>query len=86
MSWGAGRRDYSESAIAGALVKAGCAVEYAVKRPYDLIVGRGGQNYLIEVKTGNAPLRLSQVEFQKTWPGQYAVVRSAEEALRAVGL
>ena len=42
MSYGAGRRDDSESAIAGALMKAGCDINIAWRKPYDLIVGRAG--------------------------------------------
>lgn len=86
MSYGAGRRDDSESAIAGALLKAGCDVEYAHRKPYDLLVGRAGQTFLLEVKGALRGLTDSQVEFQKSWRGHYAIVRSVGEALKAVGL
>lgn len=86
MSWGAGRRDDSESAIAGALVKAGCEVDYAVRKPYDLLVSRAGVNYILECKSRSGKLTESQVQFRERWKGPYAVVRSAAEALKAVGL
>ena len=93
MSWGAGRRDDSESAIAGALAKAGCDIEYATRRPYDLIVGRAGMTYLLEVKSlfrtkkpKAKPLTESQIDFKNSWRGHYAVVATPAEALKAVGL
>ena len=69
-----------------ALQKAGCDVEYAYRKPYDIIVGRGFKTYLIECKTKHGKLRQSQVDFQRDWRGHYAVVRTPEEALKAVGL
>ena len=53
----------------------------------DLLVGRNGQNYLIEVKDGSrrpSERRLTedQQEWHQEWRGQVAVAESAEEALR----
>jgi hypothetical protein len=86
MSYGVGKRDNAEDAICGALTKAGCDIVYANRKPWDVIVGRAGVTYLLEIKTGSAPLTEAQIEFQKAWRGQYTVVRSAEEALKAVGV
>lgn len=84
MSWG--RRDNNEAQIVAALQKAGCDVEYSEKRQWDLIVGRAGQTFLLEVKGKKGELRDSQIEFQQNWRGHYAVVRTPAEALGAVGL
>ena len=86
MTWGAGRRDGNEGEIVSALQKAGVAVDYADRKPYDLVAGRGGASYLLEIKTRKGKLRESQERFIREWPGHYAVVRTAEEALKAVGL
>jgi hypothetical protein len=39
----------------------------------DLLVGRNGRNYLLEVKSPNGKQNAEQVEFQKNWRGQYQV-------------
>lgn len=81
-----GRRDANERAIVQALVGCGCVVDRVEGKPYDLVVGRAFQNYLLEVKTRNGTLRASQVKFRREWRGQYAIVRTAEQAIAAVGL
>jgi hypothetical protein len=80
------RRDENEQAIVTALQRAGCLVDRVERRPYDLVVGRAGANYLLECKQRLATLTSSQIRFRFLWPGPYAVVRSPEEALKAVGL
>ena len=80
------KRDLTEAAITAALTKAGCDIEYVYRQPYDIIVGRAGNTYLLEIKSGKAALRPSQKVFKMTWRGNYSVVRTVEEALRAVGL
>ena len=80
------KRDLTEAAITEALTKAGCDIDYAYRKAYDLVVGRANQVFLLEIKTGKAKLKPSQELFQRTWRGHYAVVRSVDEALRAVGL
>lgn len=82
----ASRRDEVEPQIVTALQKAGCSVDYAERKPYDLVIGRAGETYLLEVKTRKGRLRDSQVKFEKEWDGHYAIVRTAEAALKAVGL
>lgn len=57
----------------------------------DLIVGRGGRTYLLEVKPPRQPpsrrdRSLKQAELRARWPGHYAVVSSVEEALVAIGV
>ena len=51
----------------------------------DLIVGLGGVNFLIEVKSKKtATLTPDQVEFFRTWSGQVDVIYSVEEAINLV--
>jgi len=50
----------------------------------DLVVGKSGINYLVEVKDGTKPkseqkLTQAQVKFSNNWMGQYAVVKSLED-------
>lgn len=53
----------------------------------DLVVGFRGRTYLLEVKRAKGKLRASQVAFRDSWRGgPLVVVRTAAEALRAIGL
>lgn len=62
--------------------------------PADLLVGFRGKNYLIEVKLplgvnggeNGSTLTEDQKRFTKVWQGQYCVVRTTDEALKAIGL
>lgn len=80
------RRDSNEAEIVTALQRGGCSVAYAERQPYDLLAGRGGSTYLLEIKQRQGSLRASQLIFQREWKGHYCIVRTPEEALRAVGL
>lgn len=82
------RRDLNEPGIIAALQHSGCDVEQIDL--CDLIVGRAGMNYLIEIKR---PKRRSesritdrQKRLRATWRGQYTIVSTVAEALKAVGL
>jgi hypothetical protein len=55
------------------------------KGPLDLLVGFRGTNYLLEVKTATGKLRPSQERFLAGWRGQAVVVRTVDEALKAIG-
>jgi hypothetical protein len=52
---------------------------------FDLIAARFERGYgrvvIIECKTGNEPLTEGQQQLLDTWPGETAVLRSAEDAL-----
>lgn len=55
----------------------------------DILVGFRGINVLLEVKDGEKPpsareLTAAEKEFESTWPGQYCIVLSPEEAVEAV--
>lgn len=79
----AARRDGNEMPIVNALRKVGCTIK---RLDFcDLLVGWRGRNFLLEVKTEKGQLKESQEEMVRSWRGQYEIVRTAEEALRAIG-
>lgn len=77
------RLDNNQKDIRRALEQAGYQV-IPIGRPVDLLVGKAGRNWLLEVKTEIGYLRDKQAEFIDTWTGQVAVVRTVEGALAAV--
>lgn len=78
-------RDINEPAIIEALEKAGCDVLRS--DIVDLIVGRLGRSMLLEIKReGPIKLRPIQKRLRESWRGHYAIVQTAEQALKAVGL
>lgn len=81
----AAKRDANEAEIIDALRAAGCHVIQA--DDIDLIVGRAGKNYLIEVKLPKKRdnLRPIQQRMKAEWCGQYCIVTTPAEALHAVG-
>jgi hypothetical protein len=89
----ANTRDANEQPIVDALIAIGATV-FRMDRPSDLLVGYEGRNYLLEVKlplgprggetSGHNRLSDTQVEFEKTWRGQYSIVRSPEDAIDVV--
>lgn len=50
----------------------------------DLLVGRGGNNWLIEVKMPGCVLNEAQRDWMKSWRGQAAVARSLEDCLHII--
>lgn len=50
----------------------------------DLLVGRGGANYLLEVKMPKEKLTPDELEWHLSWRGQVAVVYGIEDALQVV--
>jgi len=52
----------------------------------DIVVGRAGANYLLEIKMPGKKLNKYQEEFHNTWTGRVSVVHSWEEAFRAIGI
>jgi Holliday junction resolvase len=90
----AAKIDRNQPEIVEALRKAGCTVTLLHKVGAgcpDLLVGRGGINYLIEVKDGQLPpsarkLNDLQVKYHGIWRGQVAVAKSVQEAFDIVGL
>ena len=90
----AAKVDANQSEIVEALRKVGCSVTItsAVGHGFtDIVVGRLGITYLIEIKDGNKPkgaqkLTDDQVEWHSMWKGQKAVANSVEAALAIVGV
>jgi urease gamma subunit len=87
------RTDANQSAIVAALRQVGATVlllhEVGHGAP-DLCAGYRGVNVLLECKDGSkAPsaqaLTRHERGFHLNWRGQVAVVRSVDEALRAIG-
>jgi len=89
-----GRVDRNQPAIVKALRDAGCSVQSLAKIGDgcpDLLVGRAGVNYLLEVKDGDAPpskrkLTLAEFTWIGKWRGAVHVVHSVAEALAVVGV
>lgn len=79
--------DGNHKEITQVLEKIGCSV-YDASRVGggfpDLVVGRAGKCYLLEVKTPSGKLNLKQKRFRDSWRGNYAVVRTPMEAIEAV--
>lgn len=87
-----GRTDANQQEIINALRAIGCSVFDASQFGNgfaDLVVGRAGVNWLMEVKDGSKPpsaqaLTKYQKKFRDEWRGQRAVVRSPDEAIAIV--
>lgn len=86
----AARVDANQAAIVQALRCVGASVQSLAATGQgvpDLLVGRRGANYLLEVKAGpKAKKTPAQEEWHARWAGEVLTVRSVEEALRAVGV
>ncbi|HEU4431092.1 MAG TPA: hypothetical protein VFT98_20205 [Myxococcota bacterium] len=83
----AARRDNAEPAIVAALVRLGCHV-LPISSPGapDLLVGWRSRTYLLEVKTGRGKRTPLQEQLAGLWNGgPLVLVRTVDEALRAVG-
>lgn len=83
----AAKIDLTQSSIVKALRQSGCQVQTlaAIGRGVpDLLVGRASRLWLLECKTGKGDLTPAQRAWHALWPVH--VVRTPEEALRAVGL
>ena len=83
------RSDGNQQEIIDALRRCGCSVcdlhEVGHGCP-DLLVSRGGVNYLLEVKTLRGRMTDDEADWHLMWRGQVDVVRSVAAAMRAVGL
>lgn len=82
----AARRDANEPEIVEALETAGATVvRLSAGNVPDLLVGYMGVNLLFEIKAEKGKLRPGQERFIEDWCGQVTVVRSIDDALRAIG-
>lgn len=88
------RIDANQNNIVESLRKIGCSVAITSmlgKGFPDIIVGRIGLNFMLEIKDGEKPpsqrkLTPDEQKFHEAWKGQIAVVNDLEEALKAIGL
>lgn len=90
----ASKVDRNQSEIVGMLRTVGCTVQPLHKVGQgcpDLLVGYRGQNFMLEVKDGEAApsdrkMTAPQEVWHRDWRGQAAVVKDAREALEAIGI
>lgn len=83
------RVDCNQVEIVAALHRAGCTTQSLTSIGGgcpDLLVARAGQMWLLELKTDAGQLEASQLAWIAAWNAKVHVVRTAEEALRAIGL
>ncbi len=84
----AAKKDSNQNEIARELQQVGATVYDTSKigAGYpDLTVGFRGATFLLEVKAKNGTLTKDESLFFQTWNGHAVVVRSADEALKAIG-
>lgn len=79
----AARTDANQAEICKALRQLGVNVEY-IKLPFDLVVYYRGVTAFMEVKTEEGRLTKQQIEFIARWPGPIHIVRTVDEAIKAV--
>lgn len=83
----AARIDSNQTEIIERLRAIGCSVlplHVIGKGCPDLLVGFGGTNILIEVKSQRGKLTPDQVDFHSRWRGAIAIARSVDEAMAIV--
>ena len=88
MRWAA-KVDRNQAGIVAALRDAYCSVlpmHRLGQGAPDLAVGYRGETFFLEVKTDKGKLTPREQEFMEGWRGHYAIVRTPEEALRAIGV
>jgi hypothetical protein len=84
----AAKIDTNQPAIVEELRQVGASVESLARVGAgvpDLLVGFRERTYLLEIKTDRGALTDDQRAWLARWRGQAAVVRSADEALKAIG-
>lgn len=88
MRWAA-KVDANQAEIVAALRQAGASVLLLHRVGQgcpDIAVGYRGRTYFMEIKTEKGRLTPAEAEFMSNWQGRYVVVRTPEEALKAIGL
>jgi lambda repressor-like predicted transcriptional regulator len=83
------RTDRNQQDIVDALRRVGCSIQDLSKVGGgcpDLLISFRGKNILLEVKTDTGRLNALQVDFHATWHGPLYVVKSVNEALKAIGV
>lgn len=85
----AAKVDNNQAEIVEALRQAGASVLVLSRVGQgcaDLAAGIRGMTFFLEVKTDKGELTPAEKKFMEQWRGHYAIVRTPEEALRAIGL
>ena len=88
MLWAA-KVDTNQAEIVSALRQVGASVLVLSRVGQgcpDLAVGIRGKTFFMEIKTVRGALTPAEDEFMHLWRGHYAIVRTPEEALRAIGV
>ena len=86
------RTDANQTKVVTALRRVGCSVAIlsAVgKGVPDILVGKGGKNYLMEIKDGEKipskrKLTPDEKEFHESWRGHVCIVESIDDALKII--
>lgn len=75
------RKDSNHGEIVATFRALGCTVQALNGAAVpDLLVGCGGRNYLVEVKTPTGKLRPKQEVWHRQWRGQVCIARNTNEA------
>ena len=76
------RKDLNQKDIVDTLESLGFDV-IIMHSPTDLLGGRQGKNYLVEVKSGDKKkYTAAQLKFNASWRGQRVTLRSPEDAIQ----
>ncbi|MGK0446521.1 MAG: hypothetical protein ACJA2M_000290 [Polaribacter sp.] len=86
------RVDSNQKYIVDGLRKFGATVlhTHTLKNAFDVLVGYGGKDFIIEIKDGKKPpsqrkLTPGELKFKNEWKGsEYYIVMSLEEAIRII--
>ena len=81
------RTDANQEEIVMALRAVGCSVTLLHRVGSgcpDLLVGRDGRNWLMEIKQPGKKLNLLEEMWHHNWRGQVAIVESVEQAIEIV--
>ncbi len=84
----AARSDSNQQEIMDALRAAGASVRSIHREGKgvpDLLVGHNRQNFIMEIKSAKGQLTPSERKFIANWNGWVDIVRSIEDALKAIG-
>ena len=84
----AARTDKNQTEIVQALRQVGASVQSLAKVGDgcpDLLVAYRDRHYVMEVKTAKGKVRPQQISWCDEWVGTVHLVRSVDEALKAIG-
>ena len=82
------RTDANQAQIVAELRQAGCSVQdiHTVGSGCpDILVGYARHTWCFEIKSDGGKLTPDEADWALKWAGQYAVIHSAEDALRIMG-